>query len=307
MGALDAPAALEEPAAQTAPASAPLSPRQMGLFDAQVRQMRAALDAIAAADLTRAASLLGGLAPDGDPVALSMQARVEEIRVQLERVGSSPPSAQVGAHLELGRRLALESGPWFSLGRTLVARAAAALGPAEGVAAGRLFVEAGDLERARSAILSVAGPPRAASLFALGDVESALDDRSSARRRYRDALLLDPFDPAFDGVADEDVRGLPFLAELEAEVDGDPRAWCAPVGIVAGILPRPRDPTSELPMPADASAAQSALLARAREFVDALVRAASPDVERSREALIEARRCMKRASSPLFAWYLARR
>jgi hypothetical protein len=44
----------------------------------------------------------------------------------------------------------------------------------------------------------------------------------------------------------------------------------------------------------------------AREFVDALVRAASPDVQKSRDGLLDTRRSMKRAAAPLFTWYLAR-
>jgi len=300
----EAPVACNPPAAAE-PAPAPFSSQQMGLFDAQVRRLRAALDAIANADLPSAVSLLAGLPPELDPGVASMQHRAAELLADLQHLDALPQPAQVAAHLELGRALAVESEPWSSLGRTLIGRAGAGLGPAEGALAGRLFMEAGMLERARSVLLA-AGPPTAATLFALGDVESARGDRSAARRYYRDALLHDPFDAAFDAIADADVRALPDVAELEAEVDSDPRAWCAPVGMIAGILPRPNELTGELPMPADAGAEKLAALARAREFVDALVRAGAPDVHKNRDALLDARRCMKRASAPLFAWYMGR-
>jgi hypothetical protein len=303
--ALEAPPA-PEPVVPAHPAPAPLSPSQMGLFDAQVRRLRAALDAVAAGDLLGALSLLAELTSEVDPVVPSLRQRVAEVHRDLERCGALPWSARIPAQLELGRRLSVESRPWSSLGRTLIARAAAALGPAEGVLAGRLFMEAGQLETARTALRAVPGPRTAAALFALGDLETARNDRSAAREHYRDAILLDPFHAAFDGVADEEVRGLPYVAELEVEVDGDPRPWCGPVGIVMGTLPRPRQLLGELSMPADAPTDRSMALARAREFVDALVRAASPDASRNREAVLDTRRAMKRASAPLFAWYMAR-
>lgn len=152
----------------------------------------------------------------------------------------------------------------------------------------------------------IRGPRNAATLFALGDVELALGDRSAARQHYRDALLLDPYEDAFDSVADEEVRGLPSLAEFEVEVESEPRAWCGPVGIVAGILPRTLDLAGELPIPEGRAPDASSALVRARQFVDALLRAGSPDVQKDREVLVEARRAMKRASAPLFAWYMAR-
>ena len=279
----------------------------MGLFDAQVRRLRAALAAIAIADLPRAGALLGNVAPELDPLVPLMRQRVAELHGDLQRVATLSPPAQVAAHLDLGRRLAVESEPWSSLGRVLIARAAAGLGFAEGTLAGRLFMEAGDSDRARNALLAVPDLPRAAvALFALGDLESRLGSRSVARRYYRDALVLDPFDRALDDVLDEEVRALPDIAEFEVEIDGDALPWCAPVGIVAGILPRPRDPVRGLPMPASCPAEAAAALARAREFIDALVRAGSFDVQRDRDTLIDTRRQMKHSSPALFAWYLAR-
>jgi hypothetical protein len=233
-----------------------------------------------------------------------MLRRVADLDREIERACTQPQAVRVARYLDLGRSLALEGDPWCRLGRVLLVRAAADLGLS--VHAGRLLLEAQEIGQAKRVLLAIPGPPGAAALFALGDVESAGGDRSAARRTYRDALLLDPFDPALDGVADEEVAALPTVAELEVEVDADPRAWCAPVGIVAGVLPRPRELTGGLPMPLNASPDGLAALARARQFVDALVHSGSPEVQTSREALLETRRCMKRASGPLFAWYMAR-
>ena len=279
--------------------------RQIGLFDAQARRLRSALDAIARADTAVAVSTLGGVAPEFDPIVPQLLRRAGELHEALERLGAMPLAARVAAQLDLGRALATEAAPWSLLGRTMVARAASDVGPSQGLLAGRLFLEAGEAERAKSTLLAIPGRASAAALFALGDVEVALGDRVASRRHYRDALLLAPFDDAFDRVADEDVRGLLPLAELEVEVDGNPRAWCAPVGIVAGVLSRPGEPVGELSMPGTASS--NGEIARARNFVDALVRIGSPEVQRDREAVVEARRCMKRASAALFAWYMTRR
>jgi hypothetical protein len=289
-----------EPAPKFEPAQD--SSRQMGLFDAQVRQRRAGLHAAALGDLPRARSLLEGLTLD--PSIPPMLRRVAELDREIESVRVQPQGVRVACYAELGRRLTGEGDPWCSLGRVLLARAAAALGP--GVNAGRLLLEARQIEQAKRVLLAIPGPPKAAALFALGDVEFALDGRLVSRQHYRDALLLDPFDPALDGVVDEDVAALPTVAELEVEVEGDPRAWCAPVGIVAGVLPRPRERAGDLPLPTQVSPDRLAALVRARQFVDALVRAGSPEVQTTREALLEIRRCMKQASGPVFAWYMAR-
>jgi hypothetical protein len=287
--------------------AAQLASRQMGLFDAQVQRLRAAIESVAAADLSAAASLLESIPHEIDPVVPIMKRRVAGLREALERVGALPPSARVAGHLELGRSLAAEPEPWAGLGRALIARAALGLAPTEGVMAARLLLEARESRRAKAALQAVPGSPDAALLFALGDVEVALGDRPAARRHYCDALLLDPFDESFERIADEQVSGLPYVAEYEVEVEGNARAWSAPVGIIAGVLPRPRASCSGLPIPARASPEDAAILSRARQFVDALVLAASPDAERNRDTLLEARRRMKRASAPLFAWYMARR
>lgn len=306
--ALETPAVIEPPPTLDIEwAPAPALPGQVGLFDEHMQRFRTAREALALGDLTRAISLLRELAPELDPAVPFMLRRATELRGEIHRLRRLPLSARTAANVEIGRRLATEGNPWSSLGRSLLSSAASELGPEDGLIAGRLLLEAGEPERARRVLLAAPSPPTAAVLFALGDAESALDERPAARRHYCEALLLNPFDAALDQVADEDVRGLPYVAEFEVEVDGKPRAWCAPVGIVAGVLPRPVDRAVDLPMPVVVSADKSASLARAREFVDALVRAGTTDVQKNRDALLETRRCMKRASPPLFAWYMARR
>ena len=284
------------------PSDAPT--RQIGLFDAQARSLRAALDAIARADTAAAMSILGGVAPEFDPVVPQLLRRGGELHHVLERLRAMPLEDRVAAQLDLGRVLATEAAPWSVLGRTLIAHAASDVAPSEGVLARRLFLEAGRAELAKHTLLAIPGRASAPAPFALGDAEAALGDRVASRRHYRDALLLDPFDDSFDRVADEDVRALLPIAELEVEVGENPRAWCAPVGIVAGVLPRPGEPVGELPM--SGTACSNGELARARQFVDALVRIGSREVQANRDAVIEARRSMKRASAPLFAWYMAR-
>jgi len=295
------PPAAAAPAPEAETVAVQDSVRQMGLFDAQVRQRRAAFDAVARGDLPRAMALLEGLTPD--PSVPSMLRRVAELHGEIERARIQPLAGRVARYIEFGRSLASESDPWCDLGHALVAQAAADLGPS--VHAGRLLLEARQIEQAKRVLLSLLGPPSAAALLALGDVEFAQGERLASRQHYRDALLLDPFDLALDGVTDEDVAALPTVAELEVEVDGDPRAWCAPVGIVAGVLPRPRERIGDLPLPTTISPDRAAALVRARQFVDALVRAGAPEVGSSREALLEIRRCMKGASGPMFAWYIA--
>jgi hypothetical protein len=129
------------------------------------------------------------------------------------------------------------------------------------------------------------------------------DNLTSARRHYRDALLIDPFDGAFENVLDDDVRSLADVAESDVEVEGEPHAWAAAVGIVAGVqaLPSPSDfPLSE------PNQSPGAALGRARQFIEALVLTTAPQGRHDPSALIEARRTMKRASPALFAWYMAR-
>jgi tetratricopeptide (TPR) repeat protein len=304
-----APSDGDGPSAPVLPASPELlelaPTQQMGLFDAQVRQLRDALEALALADLPRARQLLEGVPRELDSSVPLLRARVAELHDELAGLESRPPSAGVSSYLDRGRQLVHEGEPWCRLGRALIARAAADVAGND-VLAGRLFLEATHLTRARSVLLGISGPRHAAAQFALGDVELALGDRSAARKHYRDALLLDPFDDAFDKVADVEVHGLPSFAEFEVEIDSEPRAWCGAVGIVAGLLPRPLDLAAELPLPEHRARDASSALCRARQFVDALVRAASPDVQKDREAMLESRRAMKRASGPLFAWYMAR-
>jgi tetratricopeptide (TPR) repeat protein len=272
---------------------------QIGLFDARVRELRAVREAIALGEIDEAHDRLRSVEPGADFDVGGMRDRLSKISEQLAAAGRLSPRGSVAAIVTLARRLVADGEPWSRLGRTLLVRAAAAVEDEPSSFAGRLRIEAGDLEGALSVLTSALERTRTADLlFALGDVQTLRDNQTSARRHYRDALLLDPFDPAFENVLDDDVRSLADVAEADVEIEGEPRAWAAAVGIVSGVL--------ALPSPSDFPSSLAAALARARQFTEALVQTSAPHARHDPNALVEARRTMKRASPALFAWYMAR-
>jgi hypothetical protein len=107
--------------------------------------------------------------------------------------------------------------------------------------------------------------------------------------RYLHALLFDPHDVLWDDLRDDEVRALPDRARYEFELDDDPVAWSAPVGVVCGILPA-ASRTGPLEPPA------AAAVGRARAFVEAAAR--SDHIDRRRE--------MRRLAPTLLAEYLER-
>jgi hypothetical protein len=132
-----------------------------------------------------------------------------------------------------------------------------------------------------------------------------LGDRAAARRVYLHALLVDPFQPARASVRDEEVRGLPDAVRDEAEIEDDPEAWCAPAGIVLGVLPRlGPDEAHDLPALPETvvPAARREALARARAFVEAITAAGAA----RGDAAVAVRRTMKQLSPRLFAVYMDR-
>jgi tetratricopeptide (TPR) repeat protein len=213
------PAAAERPGAPVAelPSADEASPdpvvggtSQMGLFDARVRELRAVRQAIASGALDEALYRLPTVeaGPDFDPSAA--RERVSRISAQISEAGRSAGQESAAMLAMLGRRLGADGEPWSSLGRVLVLRAAAVVEDGPGSLAGRLYQEAGELDRARSVLASALARARSASLlFALGDVETLRGQSTAARRWYRDALLLDPFDAAFESVLDGDTSFAP--------------------------------------------------------------------------------------------------
>jgi tetratricopeptide (TPR) repeat protein len=284
---------------------------QMGLFDARVRELRAVRQAIASGALDEALDRLRSVEAGSDLDPSAARERVSRISAQISDAGRSATQESAALLAALGRRLAADGEPWSSLGRVLLVRAAALVEDGPGSLAGRLYQEAGELDRARSVLASALARARTASLlFALGDVETLRGQSAAARRWYRDALLLDPFDAAFESVLDADVRSLPDVAEGDVEIESEPRAWAGAVGIVAGVLTPPvqadvrADGISSEPDRGGSAAVEA--LSRMRRFVEALVLTTAPHAPPGRDALIEARRTMKRASPALFAWYMGR-
>ena len=284
---------------------------QLGLFDRRLARLRALREAIAAGELSAALRILEGLEDGPDEDLPALRTRVKALRAELGRALRSRGSARVMELAVVGRHLHGENEPWAALGRHVLRLAAEeadrtaddAIDPP----AGRLWLEAGALHEARASLLAALGRRRRAELlFFLGDVETRLGETAAARRHYRDALLLDPFDSAFLTVLDDEVRELPELTEGEFEMEEEPRAWAAPVGVVTGLFVCPREPLQCLPESEGWSERAREALGRARRFLEALAQAASPEARRDPEALVEARRTMKRVCPALFARYLAR-
>ncbi len=301
--AAELPAA-DEALAQPDPPPGVGTSSQIGLFDARVAELRAIREAIASGAIDEARHRLQSVEPDADLDVGGTRERLSEIAKQLAGAGRLSPRESAAAIATLARKLTADEAPWSHLGRALLVRAARAVDSETSSLAGRLRIEAGDLDGALSVLTSALERAHTADLlFALGDVETRRGHPISARRHYRDALLIDPFDSAFENVLDDGVRSLADVAASEVEIEDEPRAWAAAVGIVAGVLalPSPGDWTLSAPHPSHAAA-----LGRTRQFVEALVATSAPHGRQDPSAIIEARRTMKRASPALFAWYMAR-
>jgi hypothetical protein len=134
-----------------------------------------------------------------------------------------------------------------------------------------------------------------------------------ARPLYFEALLLDPFDHALRAARCENVRFLPEVAQQEFALDDEPAAWCAPVGVVTGVLPCPPTladhllPGARASLPEAASTHQKACLVRARRFMQAMHLDASLDFGTDDVPVIEARRTMRELAPTLFEAHMRRR
>ncbi|WP_437820321.1 hypothetical protein [Sorangium sp. So ce1078] len=297
---------------------------QLDLFAQRTLRLSRAAGAIAAGELGEARRMLAELTV--------LHPTDAEVRRQSERVaalerrlagarGSAAPAAEL---LEVARGLEPASGAFASLRRVLLCRAAEALraaegddGRLEGQPPGYYWLAAGEAAEARASLASAAEARRSArTLFLLGDAATSLGE-PAARRFYLEALLRDPFDASLASARDEAVRGLPDVARYELEIEDEPAAWSAPVGIVTGVLPPPLGIALDEVGCGGAAASGGAVerpwspgqdqaLAQARRFVAALAAASSREARRSGEAVIEARRAMKRLAPALFAAYMAR-
>ena len=147
------------------------------------------------------------------------------------------------------------------------------------------------------------GAPGSAALPVFVDATFLLGDVAAARRLYLRAAPR----PLRSGATHRARRRGPGPARhraLRHRDRGGAGAWCAPAGILLGVLPRPApQETPPVAPPPDAlSPGRRDALGRARGFVDALVAVGAA----RGEAVIERRRTMKRLSPALFAAYMDR-
>ncbi|WP_437931948.1 hypothetical protein WMF37_22745 [Sorangium sp. So ce291] len=309
-------------AAGLSPGGAPAG--QLDLFARRTLRLSLAAEAISAGELGEARRVLAELAAlhPADADIRRQSERIAALEERLERArGSAAPAA---ALLEIARGLEPASGALASLHRVLLRRTAEALreaegddGRLEGQPPGYYWLAAGDAAEAHASLAAAAQARRSArTLFLLADAATSLGE-PAARRLYLEALLRDPFDAALASARDEAVRGLPDVARYELEIEDEPAAWSAPVGIVTGVLPLPLGIALDEVSSGGAGAPGRAVagrpgsseeeaLGRARRFVAALATASSREARRSGEAVIEARRAMKRLAPALFAAYMAR-
>lgn len=294
---------------------------QLDLFSQRILQLGLTSEAIAAGRLDEAGRRLAALQArwPADPDLRGRAAQVAALERRLRGAQTLPDAARAPALLAVVRDLPPADGPWDALRAVLLRRVAEALGASEGEDAalegqppGYYLLEAGAVAEARTSLAAaVAVRRRPRALYLLADATALLGEPGAARHLYLEALLRDPFDPALAAARDDAVRALPDVARDELDIEDEPTAWSAPVGIVTGVLPRPAapgacSPAEAAPPCAPRSPLQQQALDRARRFVEALTAASAHAQRRDGEGVIEARRTMKRLAPTLFAEYLRR-
>jgi hypothetical protein len=274
--------------------------------------------AIAEARLVEALSELEPVR-DSDPADARLASDADcarELARKLDAAEKLGDAERPAALLAVARELERFPEPWASLRRGLLCRVADELARQGGDAGtlerrppGYYFLEGGAPEKARRSLeRAITEQPRSGWIFLLADAHVVLDDTRAARRLYLEALLCDPFDPAFDTIRDQEVASLVDVARYELELTEAPAAWSAPVGMVTGVLPvsaataalsrittQPRECRT---------ATELAALERARAFAKALAAAMRPDA--NREQTVAARQSMKENEPRLFAAYMQR-
>jgi tetratricopeptide (TPR) repeat protein len=277
----------------------------------QLERARRALTDARTGDAIRELVALRSFYPEDPAIAAELElARMLERR--LGEIEAAPPGERPRLLVALAQTAAT------GVRAALLRQAAAELGrddPAallDGVPASALLRQAGDMHAARDAAdAAVRSSRRARFLAYLGDVEHQLARRDRARERYRDALVLDPYDVDWRELADDEVASLPEIARAELELD-DGIAWSAPVGVVLGVLPLDPPPTLVTPLgepPPSSPEARArerstpSPLHHARSFLDALRR----DGRERGGIAIAARREMRALAPQLLAAYLEHR
>jgi tetratricopeptide (TPR) repeat protein len=308
-----------EPEPSAWPPPPELLPGQLHLFSDRSILLGSARAAIADARLDDARRALLALTKrfPKDGFIAREAACTAAVRKRLTAAVAAPPDERAKALLALARSLDGQAEPWAKLRVAVLCRVADELSGAQGDAAilegqppGFYLLEAGALEEARASLTrTLDAGPGARALFLLADTTLLLGARAAARRRYLEALLLDPFDAAFAGIRDEDVRALPTVAGDEIEIAEEPLAWSAPVGIVTAVLPWPAG-LSQRALAPDQPAAGAAsspsrrdAIERARAFVRAIAEMGAPE---GRGRTVELRRTMKQLCPRLFEVYMDR-
>lgn len=297
---------------------------QLGLYDARGLLLQRARDALARGRLDEATHDYAELhARDpADLVVVREAAFAANIRQHLAAAASAAPEQRPRALLMVADELASarEDAPAAlrrKLLRDAALQAAADAGDAVELAGelpGFYLLAAGADEAALTSLTrAAAAGRRARTLYLLADATMVLRGPQVARPLYFEALLLDPFDHALRAARCENVRFLPEVAQREFAIEDEPAAWCAPVGVVTGVLPCPPTladhlrPEARASLPAAASDHQQACLLRARRFVQAMVIDASLDYVAADAAVIEARRTMRELAPTLFEAHMQRR
>nr|AYM54057.1 hypothetical protein [Byssovorax cruenta] len=322
-GIAPAPEPAPPPAAPELPAwpePSSVLPGQLHLFSDRTVRLAEARAAIAEARLDDARRVLAALKkrfPE-DPFIAREAARAATLQKRYAAALDAPAEGRPEALLTFARSLGATEEPWASLRRAVLCRVAAELdrGPVEaplvleGQPPGFYWLEAGAFEEARASLTrSLARGPSVRGLFLLGDASLLLGAGGPARRHYLEALLLDPFDAALAAVRLEEVRALPATARDELEIEEEPAAWSAPVGMVTGVFPLGVGLSLEglalleVEQPAGRAVGAREALGRARAFARALVEMGTPE---GRGRVVELRRQMKQISPRLFAAYMDR-
>lgn len=295
---------------------------QLDLFDARHLRLQNARLMVARGQLGRASREYDCLLERyvDDPVMASEARRVRDLEARLAKALVLAPMDRVAALIGMAEELRTEAHALVLLRRVLLRRAAMDWQRACGDAfelSGRLpchmLMEAGEFELAEASLgRALARQGRHACLvFAWADLAVLRGDVHTARAAYLEALLRDPFDRARCWVRDSEIRSLPDMARHEFDIAEEPIAWCAPVGMVTGVLPSlpmnvamPMDHRGTQPGDRGVTVARRVALMHARSFVAALQQAGVPGLDR--RAVVEARRIMKQLQPILFRAYLER-
>jgi hypothetical protein len=289
---------------------------QVDLFHARYLHLQRARHLVALGHVDLAGSVYARLLrrhPD-DPVIADEAHGIDTLRAMFADALALPQDARWSRLLSIAEQLDRSSDMLSALRRLVLRYIATEARQARGETvevAGHplayLLLEAGLLDEA-DMLLGDADhhAPCARDAFLHADLHLLRGEQGAARVRYRSALLLDPYHAYFERIRDQEVRALPEVARYELEIEDEPRAWSAAAGMVTGVLPlRPDAHEMAAPTPGAGAPAVEAL-ARARAFAAALMRASSARASGDQQAVIAARRTMRKLAPTLFAAYLER-